>query len=149
MSVRVPAVIADATPPIIIGTDWPAIIAAVTAALTTLVTLWYAKKARDRQEATDEALRLIRGRAEIAAQHAANASQYALRAEQSVKESREERTVQIDQVKEEVGSLRSEVREGIAVSNNYNGKIADSASATQAIAEEVRQMRAESQQPKV
>ncbi|RYD34898.1 MAG: hypothetical protein EOP86_09840 [Verrucomicrobiaceae bacterium] len=121
-------------PPETHSTDWPAIIAAVFAGLSGLITLLYGQRAKARQEEAATELALIKARAEAAAVAAEDAVK-------TVQESREERSGQIDGVKADVGALREEVREATHAANGYKGEIADATSATQAIATEVKHMR--------
>lgn len=132
-----------AVPPDAHSTDWPAIIAAISAALTGLITLWYGKRAKDRQEAAATELELIKARAEAAAGHALAAADHAADAARTVQESRQERFAQIGEVRADVDGLRTEVREATHAANGYKGDIADATQATQAIAAEVKAMRQE------
>lgn len=127
--------------------DWTALIAAIFAGINGVLMTFFYLRGKSRQESTDQEMKMIKLRAELAAtnsafarQHAENASQHALRTEAKVEESKRERTVQIEDVKGQVGALKAKVEEGIIVSNNYNAKIAEAASATRKVAEQVRQI---------
>ncbi|MDB6131992.1 MAG: hypothetical protein JWM59_235 [Verrucomicrobiales bacterium] len=102
-------------------TDWPALIAAVFAGLSGMVTLVFGLRAKARQAEAATELALIRARMEAAAEHAADASQQALRTAQSVQESREERHCQIDGVRADLGRLRAEFQGGQQDGNQGEG----------------------------
>lgn len=90
---------------------------------------------KERQEKTDEELRLAKGRAEIAAEHARIAAEQAVLTARKVEQAQKERTVQIADVKAGLKTLQDTVEqkhqetlavvhENNVISNGYNEKIA-------------------------